>query len=104
MRNVDVHTLDGNDATTVHRRSDFTKVDGADNGGDSNSASHDHSSDDKLSQRVGSADEDTADDEEDVANGEDSFATDSGRGRSVSEGKGNKEKGRRQTCPSKSHR
>jgi hypothetical protein len=96
MRNVDVHTLDGNDATTVHRRSDFTKVDGADNGGDSNSASHDHSSDDKLSQRVGSADEDTADDEEDVAN--------SGRGRSVSEGKGNKEKGRRQTCPSKSHR
>jgi hypothetical protein len=91
MRKVDVHTLYGDDSTTVHRRSDFAKVDGADNGGDSNSASHDHSSDDELRQRVGNADQDATNDEEDVADGKDSLATDSGVGKSVSEGKGNKE-------------
>jgi hypothetical protein len=49
MRNVDARTLNGNDATTVHRRSDLAEVDGADDSGDSDSATHDHSSDDELS-------------------------------------------------------
>jgi hypothetical protein len=74
----------------VHRRSDLSEVDSADDGGDTNTSAHDGTSDDELRERVTRADDDTADDEEHIANGENGLATNSvaGDDELQSEGKG----------------
>lgn len=82
----DVHALNGNDATTVHRRRDLTEVDSTDDSSDTDTSTHDDTGDDKLGEGVGSADENTADDEEDVSDGEDGLATDLVRVRTTDEG------------------
>lgn len=75
----DVHRLDSDNTTTVQRRSNLAEEDRAYNCGNTTAGTHEDATDDELREREGGADEDTADDEEDVANNENAFATDSAK-------------------------
>lgn len=49
---MNLHALHGDDATSVHARSDLAEVDGADDGSDTSSSSHEDTTDDELDERV----------------------------------------------------
>jgi hypothetical protein len=77
LQGMNLHALHGDDAATVHAGRDLAEVDGADDGSDTSSSSHEDATDDELDERVGGADEDSTENEEDVADDENALATDS---------------------------